>query len=203
MKRYMKRFILCALAAGIFWGWGVLRDRETLNRELIRLHVVAASDSPEDQTVKLSVRDAVIGSLSEGLSQAADIEQARQYIRENLPKIRQAANEALIQLGCFPDATVSLNKEAFDTRVYDTFKLPAGVYEALRITIGEGEGKNWWCVAYPGLCIPATAEEFENVAAGAGFEQNLTKALQREENYEIRFFLLDLLGKWEAYFFDR
>ena len=94
---------------------------------------------------------------------------------------------------------MTLQKEVFDTRVYDTFTLPAGVYEALRITIGSGEGKNWWCVVFPTLCVPATSEGFEDVAAGAGFPESLTKSLEGE--YEIRFYLLDLLGKLEGYLF--
>ena len=93
---------------------------------------------------------------------------------------------------------VTLGKEVFDTRYYDTFTLPAGVYEALRITIGEGQGKNWWCVVFPTLCVPATSDGFEDVAAGAGFPDALTSALEGESGYELRFFLLDLLGKWQS-----
>ena len=92
----------------------------------------------------------------------------------------------------------TLDKEVFDTRYYDTFTLPAGVYEALRITIGEGEGKNWWCVGFPTLCLPATSEGFEDVAAGAGFPDTLTAALEGERGYRVRFILLDLLGKWQG-----
>ena len=108
----------------------------------------------------------------------------------------------LKEAGCGDLATVSLAVEEFATRVYDTFTLPAGVYEALRITIGEGEGKNWWCVVFPTLCVPATSQGFEDVAAGAGFPDTLTAALEGEEGYEIRFYLLDLLGKVEGYFFE-
>ncbi len=201
MKKNLKRILICTCAAVLCWTIGVLRDRETLNRELIRLHVVADSDSEHDQSVKLSVRDAVLESIREGLSQATDIDQARQYIRDNLPKIEQSANEVLKSLGCDEQAVATLKKEVFDTRHYDTFSLPAGVYEALRITIGTGEGRNWWCVAFPTLCVPATAAEFRDVAAGAGFDDALTSSLQADAPYEIRFYLLDLLGKLEARFF--
>jgi len=86
-------------------------------------------------------------------------------------------------------------------RNYDTFRLPAGVYESLRIVIGEGEGKNWWCVVFPELCLPATAEGFESVAVGSGFSEALSGALTGETQYEIRFFLLDCFGRLENFFF--
>ena len=198
MKKILKRIVLCAAVAGIFWLWGVIAQREKLNENLIRLHVVANSDSTEDQTIKLRVRDAIVESLSDAMADIANVDQARAYIEENLPKIQQTANEALKALGCEEEAVATFQQEVFDTRYYDTFTLPAGVYEALRITIGEGEGKNWWCVVFPTLCVPATSYGFENVAAGAGFPESLTAALEGEEGYEIRFFLLDMLGKWQA-----
>lgn len=196
MKKILKRIALCACIAGCLWCWGLISDRQTLNEELLRLHVVAASDSQEDQDIKLRVRDAVLESISEDLANVTDMEQARAYILENLPKIQKTANDALKALGCTEEAVATLKKELFDTRVYDTFTLPAGVYDALRITIGEGDGQNWWCVAFPTLCIPATSQGFEEVAAGAGFSETLTKTLEGE--YEIRFYLLDLLGRMEG-----
>lgn len=202
MKKMCKRIVLCACIAACIWGWSVISDRERLNEELIRLHVVANSDSREDQEIKLRVRDAVVESLSETMADIADIDQAKAYIRENLPKIQQVANKTLKALGCDETALASLKEEVFDTRYYDTFTLPAGVYEALRITIGDGEGQNWWCVVFPTLCIPATSEGFSDVAAGAGFPDTLTAALEGESGYEIRFFLLDWLGKWECQFHE-
>lgn len=200
MKKILKRIVLCACLAACIWGWSVLSDRERLNEELIRLHVVANSDSQEDQEIKLRVRDAIVESLSDAMTDIADINQAKAYILENLPKLEQVANNTLKSLGCDETALVSLKEEFFDTRYYDTFTLPAGIYEALRITIGNGEGQNWWCVVFPTLCIPATTEGFSDVAAGAGFPDTLTAALEGKDGYEIRFFLLDLLGKWESRF---
>jgi stage II sporulation protein R len=199
MKKMCKRMLFCGCIAACVWGWSILCDRQMLNEQLIRLHVVANSDSAQDQQIKLRVRDAVVESLSDAMADFQDIDQARAYIEANLPKIRQTANRALEELGCDYKAVVSLGEEVFDTRFYDTFKLPAGVYEALRITIGEGEGKNWWCVVFPTLCVPAATEDFEDVAAGAGFPDGLTAALEGKNGYEIRFYLLDLLGKLEGY----
>lgn len=203
MKKAMKRFGICLVAALAVWGGTLLADRQRLNEELIRLHVVANSDSREDQAVKLQVRDAVIKSLEEDLKGLGDVEQAKAYLTENLAKIQAAANETLEKAGFSGEAVVSLCREAFDTRYYDTFTLPAGVYEALRIVIGEGEGHNWWCVVFPTFCVPATTEGFADTAAGAGFPDSLTGALTGEEEYEVRFYLLDALGRVENYFFPR
>lgn len=189
------------MAALAVWGGTLLADRQRLNEELIRLHVVANSDSREDQEVKLRVRDAVIESLEADLKSLGDVEQAKAYLQENLPKIQAVANQTLKKAGYSGDAVVSLCKEAFDTRDYDTFSLPAGIYEALRIVIGEGEGHNWWCVVFPTLCVPATTEGFADTAAGAGFPDSLTGALTGEEEYQVRFYLLDALGRMENYFF--
>ncbi len=197
MKRGCKALIFCALTAGFVWCGSLLADRQILNEELIRLHVVADSDSREDQDRKLLVRDAVLESLKRDMAGLTDVQAARDYIQENLPKIRQVAVRALESVGCYDPVRVQLCKEAFDTRQYDTFSLPAGVYEALRITIGAGEGRNWWCVAFPSLCLPATSEGFAEAAAGAGFPQTLRDALTGQEEYQLRFRLLDLLGQWE------
>ncbi len=200
MKKILKRIGLCLCFAGAVWTWNLISDRQALNRELIRLHVVANSDSAEDQALKLQIKDAVVEYLGQAMMDVTDVEQAAAYIRENLPKIQHTVNEALEKLGHKPTASVSFGDEVFGKRVYDTFSLPAGVYEALRITIGEGEGKNWWCVAFPQLCLPATRSEFQEKAVSAGFSEELVSCLGQEDGYELRFYLLDLLGKLEGIF---
>ena len=192
MKKVLMAVFFCLLAAGI---WNLAADRQTLKHQVVRLHVVGASDSEEDQTVKLQVRDAVLNSLDHSIDNA---EEAKAYLAENLDRIEATANRVLEEAGCGDTASVTLRKETFDTRVYDTFTLPAGVYDALRITIGEGEGRNWWCVVFPSLCMPQTAQGFEAVAVGAGFSDDLTDTLTGE--YEVRFLLLDLLGQVENFF---
>ena len=197
MKKLLKRVVLCFLLVCLVYVGALVADRQKLQNELVRLHVVAASDSEEDQAIKLQVRDAVLESLQAGLENATDIEAAKSYIQAQLPKLESVANEVLAAAGCGDVATVSLQVEEFAARVYDTFSLPAGLYDSLRITIGEGEGRNWWCVTFPTLCIPATTEGFEAVAAGAGFSEELTGSLTGE--YEVRFYLLDLLGQLENF----
>ena len=201
MRKMGRRVLFCLVLASTVWCAGILADRQRLNEELIRLHVVAASDSMEDQSIKLKVRDAVLEGLQTSMADISDVEAAKTYLRENLPKVTALANDALKEAGYDGEAVVTFCKETFDKRIYDTFALPAGIYESLRIVIGEGEGKNWWCVVFPEFCIPAAGTEFADVAAGVGFSDALTGTLTGEEPYEIRFFVLDLLGKLENKFF--
>ena len=199
MRKSLKRLGICALIVCLVWAAGIVSNKQLLQNGLIRLHVVAASDSDADQDLKLLVRDAVISSLRENMDHVKDIEEAKAYLRENLPKIEALAKGVLQKAGIHDTVTVSLRPEEFGTRVYDTFTLPAGVYEALRITIGAGEGHNWWCVVFPALCVGATVEEFEETAHCAGLSDSLTAALAGEEDHEVRFLILDALGKLENF----
>ena len=197
MKKQIRAFLLCFLAAACFWTGSLIVDRQKLRDQIIRLHVVAVSDSQEDQTVKLQVKDAVVEYLHSAMADVSHIDQAKTYVRDNLPQLQAIANETLVSLGQEPSAVATFCKESFGKRIYDTFTLPSGVYDSLRITIGEGAGKNWWCVVFPTLCVSATTEELEAVAAGAGFSDSLTGALSQGAGYEVRFFFLDMLGKLE------
>ena len=160
MRKYWNRIGICLITAVLFWVGGLIADRQLLRQELVRLHVVAASDSEEDQHLKLRVRDAILESLQSDMEKLTDVEAAKAYLRENLPKIEGVANRVLREAGCTDLAAASLAVEEFSPRVYDTFSLPAGIYDTLRITIGEGAGQNWWCVVFPPLCLSADAEEY-------------------------------------------
>ena len=197
----MTRIGCCLLIAVLVWCGTLLLDRRALNEELIRLHVVANSDSEEDQSVKIQVRDAIIDSIKSDLEKLSDAEAAKAYLQENLPVIRNTANRVLEKAGVDSQAVVTLCAEVFDTRFYDTFMLPAGVYESLRIVIGEGKGHNWWCVSFPSLCAPATEEEFQDAAVCAGFSERLSYTLTGDKAYKIRFYFLDQLGRLENILF--
>ena len=188
--------MLLALA----WVGTVIADRQNLNQNLIRFHVIGASDSVEDQSVKLQVRDAVLAYIQETMGMIPDIQTAREYLSANLTELKQVADTALETAGVRDRSAVSLAEEFYPTRQYDTFSLPAGVYESLKITIGEGQGQNWWCVVFPSLCIPTTSQDFADTAAGAGFPDSLAGALQNDGSYEIRFFFLDCFGWLENLF---
>ena len=190
MKRHMRRIALVAFVVVCIYGWGIVTDSQALRENFLRLHVVGASDSKEDQDVKLLVRDAVLASLEEGLDDLTDPAAAYDYVARMLPKVKEAADRCLQEAGFSDTVQVSLTEEAFPSRDYDTFSLPAGVYQALRVVIGEGEGKNWWCVVFPQLCV---GEDFVETASVAGLSPELTGTLEGE--YELRFWLLEKLGE--------
>lgn len=193
MKKHIKRIFFLAVIVAAVWFAGLLADSAQLSEDILRLHVVANSDSEEDQAVKLQVRDAILASLRDGLADVTDADQAAQYIQSMIPKLTTVANQVLEQAGFDETARISLEMEEFPLREYDTFSLPSGLYQALRVVIGEGEGHNWWCVVFPELCVPATAEEFTEVASMEGLSDSLSGSLTGE--YEVRFWLLDQLGK--------
>ena len=199
MKRHLRRIALLLFAVICVYGWGIATDSQTLRDQLLRLHVVGASDSKEDQDVKLLVRDAVLQSLEEGLADLKDVDAAMDYVARMLPKVETAANRCLAAAGFDDTVSVSLTEEAFPTREYDTFSLPAGIYKALRVVIGEGEGKNWWCVVFPQLCM-GTEADFVETAKVAGLSGELTGTL--EGDYEVRFWLLEKFGELKNRFFD-
>ena len=198
MKRHMKRIGWVALTVACIWLWGIVTDSGDLRENLLRLQVVGASNSQEDQAVKLQVRDAVLGSLEEGLRDMTDPQEAWDYVSRMLPQVEAAANRALAAAGFSETVQVSLTEEAFPTREYDTFSLPAGVYKALRVVIGEGEGKNWWCVVFPQLC--GAEGEFVETASTAGLDPELARSLEGE--YELRFWVLEKLGELKNQIFS-
>ena len=198
MKKQLRRISLVAAVVACVFVWGIATDSRELREGLLRLHVVGASDSQADQEVKLLVRDAVLGSLEEGLQDLTDADAAVDYVARMLPKVKAAADRCLQEAGFSDTAQVSLTEEAFPTRDYDTFSLPAGVYKALRIVIGEGQGKNWWCVVFPQLCM--AGEDFVETASVAGLSPELTGTLEGE--YEIRFWLLEKWGEMKNRIFQ-
>lgn len=123
------------------------------NDNLIRFHVIANSDSTFDQSVKLAVRDGVIDEVNAILKTASSKQEAQILLAEHREKILQKANSILKQHHCNYGADAVLGTSLFPTKTYGDLTLPAGEYDAFRIILGEGEGKNWWCVLYPPLCF--------------------------------------------------
>ena len=173
--------------------------QKSLAGKLIRLHVVANSDSAADQARKLQVRDAVLACAQQAL---ADAEDPRAALAEALPALQQAAQERLRALGDGSPVTVTLCKERFPTRAYETFSLPAGVYESLRVRIGSAQGHNWWCVVFPALCMSAGMDELELAAQAAGMTQGEVRLITGEDaGFELKFRTLELLQKLKALLF--
>lgn len=192
MKRIKGIFFLAVMVASVWLG-GLIGDAQALRNDILRLHVVANSDSEEDQAVKLRVRDAVLTTLEEGMEKVTDPKEAVAYAKTMIPKLTKVANRVLKEAGFDDTVQISVGQGEFPLREYETFRLPSGVYQALKVVIGEGKGQNWWCVVFPELCNGATSEEFVEAAKMEGMGDSLTASLTGD--YEIRFWILDQMGK--------
>ena len=152
---------------------------EELRGSVLRLHILANSDSAEDQRLKLMVRDELLGSGM--FSGAADLSEAERIAEEKLPEIVQTAEKVLRRNGCCDNVTAELADVDFDERVYGDITMPAGRYKALRIKIGTANGHNWWCVMYPPLCLPAACEMTEIAEEKDSEEKTVTDDKEAEE----------------------
>ena len=155
--------------------------------EVLRLHILANSDSAADQALKLLVRDAVLRETGDLFSSAATLEEALALAEESLPAIEETARRALEGAGCGDPVKAELTRMYFSTRTYGEDTLPAGEYAALRLTIGEAQGQNWWCVMFPPLCeSPALdKQDVEDFSAEA------QDVLEVEPTYDVRFAIVD------------
>lgn len=180
--------LLLALCFTLLAGTWAGAASSRVSEGLVRLHVIAASDDATEQAIKLDVRDAVLSYLEPRLDSAADIAGAEALIEANLEGIAAAAESAAQGR----EVNVTLGEEYYPTREYDTFSLPAGRYQSLRVTLGEGAGHNWWCVVFPPLCLTAAESE-------AAFEEldGETRAIISSDGggVQFKFRLLELWGE--------
>lgn len=161
MKSYNKIIISGFLLTIVFSFLSFNATSEEISHETLRFHVPANSDSEYDQRIKLEVKEE-ISVLADSLTKSAhSVQEAEEILKENLTVIESEANEVLERLNAGYKARAVVEKDFFATREYDTFTLPAGEYKALKVILGSGEGKNWWCVVYPSLCVSAAAEDFD------------------------------------------
>lgn len=179
--------LLLGVATAMLMGTWLAGEQRALAGELVRLHVVGASDSEEDQAVKLQVRDAVLAQAQPWLEGVTTREEARRILEEHLEELAQAG--AQVSNGAAVTARIA-EDEWFPTKEYTDFALPAGRYTALKIVVGEGEGHNWWCVVFPPLCMNAVSEVTREVG---NFTQDQVKLITGEsEGYVVRFRMLEL-----------
>lgn len=179
--------LLLALCFTLLCGTWAQGRQQVLAGKLVRLHVIAASDADEAQAVKLQVRDEVLAYLEPKLADVTDVDAAQEIIAANLDGVAQAARTVT------PDAvTVTLGPERYPTREYETFSLPAGVYTSLRVTLGAGEGHNWWCVIFPPLCMESSLSDR---AVETLSDDDVKLITEDGDGYVLRFRLLELWGK--------
>lgn len=189
-------FALCVTAA---WAMDAHETQRDLADKMIRLHVLANSDSEEDQALKLEVRDAVLARAEDILRRCDTMEEAQVQLEESLSDLEAMGEAAVAVNGYDYPVTASLSWEDYPTREYDTFTLPAGRYLSLRLTIGAGEGHNWWCVVFPPLCNAVTQEDFTESAEAAGLtEEEVALITQESQGYVVRFKVVEMVENWLA-----
>ncbi len=177
-------FALCAVLLAGLWAEG---RQASIAGSLVRLHVLAVSDAPEEQAVKLKVKDAVLACLAPRLKDVQNAEEAETVLTENLALIQAAAEQAAQGR----PVRVSLSEERYPTRDYADFSLPAGRYRSLRVVLGEGLGHNWWCVVFPPVCLAAAEKEAMQPVMNPVDYALITC----EDGWEIRFRIVELWGK--------
>lgn len=186
--------LLLGLCAAMLWGAWSMQRQDALAQKMIRLHVIANSDSETDQALKLEVRDKVLDFTTTVLQRSADMEDAQVRLREELTRIETIARREIAAQGYDYPVTAQLASAEFPLKEYDGFSLPAGEYMALRLVIGEGEGRNWWCVVYPPLCT-AAATDLPQTAVSAGLTGDDVSLITEENTgYVLKFRSVEL---WE------
>lgn len=192
MKRIHKIEISVAVGliiAMIFSTVSFAVNCREVRENVVRLHILANSDSKADQNVKLLVRDALLESGAKIFSGAVTVNDAAEYLEEERELLIETAEKILSENGFGYGATVELVKEYFTTRTYGEYTLPAGEYLALRVKLGNAGGHNWWCVMFPPLCLPAASEETDvQIAIGDKGAQ----IIKGGTKYEVRFKLVEM-----------
>lgn len=184
-----------AVAVTLIWGMVSLSRQQALADKVVRLHVLANSDSDEDQALKLQVRDKVVARAAEILQQTHTRPEAEKALTAALPEFETLAEQEIQAEGYSYPVTARLEETEFPTKEYDGFTLPAGEYLALRVVIGAGEGHNWWCVVFPPLCT-ATETDLAQTAMAAGLSDDDVKLMTEDGNgYVLKFKSIEL---WES-----
>lgn len=192
MKMFIKSACIAFVLAVIYSMIPFQTECREISDEVFRLHILANSDSETDQSLKLKVRDRVLVYTQSLFEKAESKQEAETLISENLQDISNEALKEVRDNGFSYPVTVQITKMYFTTRHYESYTLPSGMYDALRITIGSGEGHNWWCVMYPSICI--SSEENQDEAAKDTFSDSQYDIVKNEK-YEYKFKIVEIFEK--------
>lgn len=170
-------------------------EQANLAERMVRLHVIANSDAQEDQNLKLQVRDAVLAQASDYLEGVEDAQEAARVLESHLTELAKTGQAVVDAQGYDYEVSATVDVSHFPTKYYEGFALPAGNYRALRVTIGAGEGHNWWCVVFPTLCVSTAADWQDTAVSGGLTEEDVNLMSGADEGYVLRFKCLELLDK--------
>lgn len=193
--------LLLGVAAAALWGVRLDGEQAALADKVVRLHVLANSDTQEDQALKLAVRDAVLAAADGVVPPGAELEEAEQALTQALPAIADAGARVVGEQGYSYPVTASLEHDVwFPTKEYTDFAFPAGEYTALRVTIGEGGGRNWWCVVFPPLCLGSVTENTAETALEGGLgDREVSLITGEDEGYVVKFKAMELLEEFQGW----
>ena len=183
-------FVVVLLASSV----DAIRTQEALSGKVVRLHVLANSDTEADQALKLEVRDAILSYAEPLLDRVSDQKEAEAVLRGQLLELEETAIEVIHSAGYSYPVTVELEKTDFPTREYPSFSLPAGEYLALRVLIGEAAGQNWWCVVFPPLCSAVAADFSDTIENTCFSEEEIAFITEEKIEYQIKFKIVELLA---------
>lgn len=204
MDRKLKTWelaLMCGVLVAVVLGSWLGQEQKELADRVIRFHVIANSDSDADQALKLAVRDRVLEEAQAIYPEDATLAQAQAALESRLNLLAAAGREVVEEHGYDYPVAASLEDCWFPTKEYEGFALPAGNYTALRVTIGEGEGQNWWCVAFPPLCLGAASETVDQaLEAGRFTPEQGALVTGGGEGYVLKFKAMELLGELQGFF---
>lgn len=193
MKNILKSMCIAFVVSLLFSLVPFEGECREISDKVFRIHILANSDSEEDQKLKLQVRDAILKKSEELFSDAQDKEQAKKLAQENIDLLTQTAQNTVYEQGYAYPVTASIKNMYFTTRYYGDVTMPSGVYDALQIRIGDADGKNWWCVMYPSLCLSLADEE-------SSLKEELTPSqysiVTSDGKFELRFKAVEIFNKF-------
>lgn len=183
-KKAMEWSVLFGLLCALIWSVADFNvSCEQLRHNCLRLHIVANSDSAADQELKLKIRDEILAESNILFEKDTNLQKAIKTCEKSLPELEKIANKVIKENGFNYTAQVKIGDAFFETREYEDFTLPAGTYKSLIINVGKAKGKNWWCVIFPQVCIPAAGEVKLSQSVG----KSGVRVAENPQNYEIRF----------------
>ncbi len=195
MKLFMKILVSTIVVAVMFSVVPFQSTCKELENDVLRLHIIANSDTEEDQNLKLKVRDSVLTAVSKLYDDVTTKEEAKEITHNNLPLVIETAQDVVKKYSKDYEVEARVTNKFFDTRYYDEFTMPAGMYDTLEIKIGEAKGKNWWCVMFPTLCVGASSKESMQEDLSSDEYEVITG-----DDYVFKFKIVEFFEKICSYF---
>ena len=193
MKNTWGKALLCGFIISVACSFVNFSGKcDNISNKVFRLHIIANSNSEEDQSLKLKVRDRSLKDFSGESSEAKNMHEAEILAKDNIERLRISAQDEVYRNGYNYPVNAEIVNMHFNTRFYENVTLPAGNYDALRVTIGKAKGKNWWCVMFPPMCIPAAERKRE---ISEVLDESESKIITNFGDYQIEFKIVEIFSQ--------